>query len=91
MMQHLTQTEIYLDASTLLPAAVDLNIHPDNNALLDIPIEIRFSDYRPVNGAQIPFHIQQFINNSLALDLKFESAALNAGLSASSFTVGAGL
>jgi hypothetical protein len=88
---HLTQMDLFLDSSTLLPTALAFNIHPDNNANLDIPVQILFSDYRLVNGAQIPFHVQKFINNSLALDLQFTSAVLNSGLSASSFTVGAGL
>jgi hypothetical protein len=88
---HLTQMDLFLDSSTLLPVTLAFNIHPDNNANLDIPVQILFSDYRPVNGAQIPFHVQKFINNNLALDLQFTSAVLNSGLSASSFTVGAGL
>lgn len=79
---HLSQMEIFLDATTLLPAAIAYNIHPDNNALLDIPVELRFSDFRSTNGTQIPFHIQKFINNSLALDFQFQSVALNTGLSA---------
>jgi len=82
LLQHLSQIEIFLDAATLLPASIAYNIHPDNNALLDIPVEIRYSDYRTVNGTQIPFHIQKFINNTLALDLQFQSAALNTGLTA---------
>lgn len=82
LMTHLTQIDIYLDATTLLPASITYNIHPDNNALIDIPVELRFSDYRQTNGAQIPFHIQKFINNTLAFDLQFQSAALNTGLTA---------
>jgi hypothetical protein len=88
---HLTQMDLFLDSSTLLPAALEFNIHPDNNAGLDIPVRILFTDYRHLNGAQIPFHVQKFINNSLTLDLQFTSAVLNSGLSANSFTVGAGL
>src|SRR2546423_167898 len=97
--QHLTQVDLYLDATTLLPAALTFNTHPDNNMLLDIPVEIRFSDYRPVSGnsatvgaglspstspssPQIPFHIQKFLNNSLLLDLQFQTATLNSGLTA---------
>jgi len=45
--QRLSQTDLYLDSTTLLPAAMTFNIHPDDNALLDIPIEIHFSEYRP--------------------------------------------
>jgi hypothetical protein len=88
---HLTQMDLFLDSSTLLPAALAFNIHPDNNTGLDIPVQILFSDYRPVNGTQIPFHVQKFINNSLMLDFQFTSAVINSGLSTNSFTAGAGL
>jgi len=81
--QHLSQLGVYLDSATLLPASIAYNIHPDNNALLDIPVELCFADYRAVNGAQIPFHIQKFINNTLSLGLQFQSATLNTGLTAS--------
>jgi len=89
--QHLSQVDFFLDSSTFLPAAITFNVHPDNNALLNIPVEIGFSNYTVVNGVQVPFHIQKLINNSLTLDLQFNSAVLNSGLSASTFTVGAGL
>jgi hypothetical protein len=88
---HLSQIDFFLDATTFLPAAITFNIHPDDNALLDVPVEIGFSSYTPVSGSQVPFHIQKYINNTLTLDLQFESASLNSGLSAATFTVGAGL
>ncbi len=59
LLQHLSQVEIYLDSGTLLPVALAFNIHPDNDAGLDIPLEMRFSDYRYVSGAQVAFHIQR--------------------------------
>ena len=79
---HLSQMDLYLDSGTLLPVALTFNAHPDNDMGLDIPIEIRFSDYRTVNGAQVPFHVQKFLNNSLTLDLQFQSATFNTGLTA---------
>jgi hypothetical protein len=82
--QHLTQLDIYLDASTLLPAALDFNTHPDNNAGLDIRVEFRFSDYRSAGSASVPFHVQQFFNGSLFLDVQFQTASVNSGLSSSS-------
>ena len=87
--QHLTHLDIYFDASTLLPAELDFNIHPDNNALLDIPEEIVFSDYRTVGSLTIPFHVQQSRNGSLFLDLQFQQASINSGLSSNSaiFTI----
>ena len=84
---HLSQMDFFIDSSTLLPAAVTFNIHPDNNAPLDIPVEVRFSDYRAVNGVQVPFHVQKFLNNGLVLDLQFATAVLNTGLAASLFQV----
>jgi len=89
--QHLSQIDLYLDATSLLPVALAFNIHPDDDMLLDISVEIRFSDYRPVNGAQVPFHVQKFLNNGLVLDLQLQSVAINTGLSPTTFSVGAGL
>jgi hypothetical protein len=86
-LQQLSQEEIYLDASTFLPVAIMFNTHPDNNALLQIPVEIRFSDYRSTNGAQVPFHIQKFLNNVLLLDLQIQSVSLNTGLTSATFAV----
>lgn len=91
LFQHLSQVEIYLDSTTHLPTVFTFNIHPDNDAGRDIPIEIRFSDYRSVNGAQVPYHVQKSFNNSLTLDLQFSSAVFNSGLSPSIFIVDAGL
>jgi len=91
LLQHLSQVDFFLDSTTLLPSAIAFNIHPDNDAGLDIPVEIRFSDYRTVSGAQVPFRVQKFLNNSLILDFQAQSVTLNFGLSASTFAVGAGL
>lgn len=82
---HLSQLDLYIDATTLLPAAMSFTIHSDNNALLDVPILVRFSDYRSAAGANFPFHIQKFLNNTLFLDLQLNSANLNTGLSSSTF------
>jgi len=80
-MQHLTQVDIYLDPTTSLPVSYVFNSHPDNNALLDIPTEIRYSNYQNVGGTQIPLHVQKYINNILATDLQFQTALLNTGIS----------
>ena len=87
LMQHASQVEVFLDPATLLPTAISFNTHPDRDASRDIPVEIRFSDYRLVNGVRVPFRIQKFINNGLVLDLQMESVAFNTGLSASSFNL----
>ena len=89
--QHLTKVEFFLDSTTFLPITISFNVHPDNNALLDIPVEIQFSDYRPTSGAQVPFHVQRYLNNGLVLDFQAQSVTLNTGLSSTTFNVGAGL
>jgi len=83
----LSKVDFYLDSTTLLPTALSFNVHPNNNSLLDIPVQVLFSDYRSVSGAHIPFHVQKFLNNSLILDLQFQSASINSGLSANTFSI----
>jgi hypothetical protein len=87
LLEHLSQVDFFFDSTTLLPSAIAFDIHPDNNASLDITIEVQFSDYRAFKGAQIPFHVQKYLNNGLILDLQFQSASLNSGLSASEFSL----
>jgi hypothetical protein len=81
------QFDLYLDSATFLPVEMDFQTHPDRNAGQDIPVRIRYSDYRVVNGVQVPFHVRKFLNNSLYLDLQFDAASFNTGLSANSFVV----
>jgi hypothetical protein len=83
---HLSQLDLYLDATTSLPQSLSFDIHPDNNAGLDIPIVVQFSDYRSVNGSLIPFHIQRYVNTSaLVLDIQLSSATINTGIPVSTF------
>lgn len=83
----LSQTDLYCDAQSFFPVAVKFNTHPDNNAAIDIPVEIKYSDFRSVGGVLIPFRIQQFIQNSQHIDIQLTNAALNSGLSTSQFQV----
>jgi len=85
LMQGLSQIDIYLNASTLLPVAVLFNAHPDDNALVNIPIQITFSNYQVVQGASVPYHIQRYVQNGLVLDVNVTGAQLNSGLSATDF------
>jgi hypothetical protein len=83
--EQLTRVDFFLDATTFLPAAIAFTIHPDNNELLDLAVEVRFTDYRSVSGAQVPFHVQKYLNNSLILDFQATSVTSNSGLTASAF------
>lgn len=83
---NLSGTDIYLDMSSSLPGAVVFNTHPDNNALVNIPVEVDFSNYEKVNGVQIPFQIKRLINGVVQYDITIQSASVNSGLTAANFT-----
>jgi hypothetical protein len=69
--------DLGLDPTTLLPAVLAYSVRPDNGALVSIAIEIRYSDYRTVNGVQIPFLIQRYVNGSLQLEIQINSAQVS--------------
>jgi hypothetical protein len=50
LLLQLTAFDLYIDAGTFLPVALNFNTHPGNNALQSIPIAIEFSDYRNSGG-----------------------------------------
>lgn len=83
----LSGARICLSPQTLLPVAVEFNVHPDNNALAKIPIRIEFSDYQSAQGDAVPYHIERYVQDGLVLDVKVTDAQLNTGLSASEFEV----
>jgi hypothetical protein len=87
LIQHLSRLDFYLDPATGLPAALEFMVHPDDDAGLDILVQIHFSNYQNVNGVQVPFHIQKLVEGSLALDVTLSGAQINSSLQASDFAV----
>jgi hypothetical protein len=85
LVQHLSKIELYLDPTTLLPAKLFFNTHPDNNSLVDLPVLVEFSNYQRANGVTAPMHIQRYMNGTLALDIQVDNVAVNSGLSSTSF------
>jgi hypothetical protein len=79
--------DLYLDATSLAPVAMDFNLHPDNAANIDVPAEIRFGGYQSFSGVQAPTRIQKYIQNSLVLDLTVTNVTVNSGVPASTFTL----
>ncbi len=85
--ERLSATDVYLDPASMLPLAIAFRVHPDDNMLTDIPMEIRFANYQSVNGVQVPFHVQRMLNGGIVLDVVVTNAAINTGISASSLTL----
>jgi hypothetical protein len=77
--------DFYLDSRSFLPVAVVFNVHPDNDATVDLPVEVYFSNYLLVSGIQVPSHIQRSLTGSVVLDIVVTGAAINSGLSDSDF------
>jgi hypothetical protein len=69
--------DLGLDPTTLLPAVLAYSIRPDNGAPISIAIEIHYSNYQAINGVQIPFTIQRYVNGSLQLEIAVSSAQVN--------------
>jgi hypothetical protein len=85
LVQRVSAMDLYLDATTLRPVALDFNIHPDNDAGVNIPAEILFGAYQQFQGVWAPTRIQKYLQNTLLLDLTVSSVAVNSGISASAF------
>jgi hypothetical protein len=85
--QQLTTMDFFLDATTLLPVAINFNAHPDNDSNTNIPVQILLSNYQNLNGVQTPYHIQELFNGNLLLDFTASSAVINSGLADSLFAI----
>ncbi len=92
--QAVTQHDIYLDPTSLLPVSMKFTVHPYDptspnkeyrsyrGKTVDTVQEVTFSDYRPVQGRQIAFHIHTQIQTmfiTILSDTQFTSVAFNTG------------
>jgi hypothetical protein len=85
--QGLSAADLYLDAGTHLPVAVDFNIHPDDNLRTNFPVGILLSDYEKVGGILVATHIQKLIQGTVALDFYVSGVTVNSGIQDSDFSV----
>jgi hypothetical protein len=81
------RTDFYLDAETLLPAAIVFNEHPDNNQDIDLQVEIDFSNYQSVQGLMLPMHISRYRQGNLFLDITLSSVAIDTHIPLTLFSI----
>lgn len=86
-LQGLTTMHFYLDPNSNLPLDIAFQVHPDSDMSSNIPTEVRFANYQPVSGIQVPFHVQSLLDGAVTLDVTITSAAFNAGLQDNLFTL----
>lgn len=84
---HLSAVDLDIDSSTGLPVMLAFAAHPDNDAGIDMPVEVRYSAYSTFNGVTVPTHIQKFINHSLVLDLQISNVQIQLATSTVASTV----
>ena len=84
--QALSIVDYDVDPSTGLPNKARWLMHPDDDYGKSIPVEVFFSDYRQINGVNVPFKIQRYYNGTLQLDITISGAQFNTGLTDSDFT-----
>jgi hypothetical protein len=66
--------DLGLNPTSFLPAVLAYSVQADGGSPSAIAIEIHYSDYRLVDGVQVPFLIQRYINGSLQLAISVSSA-----------------
>jgi len=85
--QSVSKMDLYLDATSLLPSALDFSLQPDSDSNAAIPVEIRFSAYQSFGGVLAPTRIQKYLQGSLVLDITATSAVVNSGVADSLFAL----
>ena len=79
--QRLSTMDLYLDPTSLLMLGVAYKTHADNNMNVDLLSEVRFADYRLMNGIEVPFHIQRLQGGALLTDISVTGVSFNTGSS----------
>lgn len=72
----------YIDAETGLEAKMVIDTEDGGQT---IRMEMRFSDFRPVEGRMVPFSVTQFVNGNQVVEMKFEKIEFNVPIDESIF------
>ncbi len=81
----LTAKELLIDATTFYIVAIADTLHPNNLTTGGDPHEVRYSDYRTIDGILIPFSITELANNQILSRIGFTQVVFNTGLTDSDF------
>jgi len=83
----LSKIDIYVGAESSLPVAIAYFTHPDGDANAEIPVEVRFSEYRAFQTFRFPARIEQTINGSLQLEISVHAVTTNFGILETEFNL----
>jgi hypothetical protein len=88
-LQRETIHDFYLDPATSLPVSTAFAVKPDTSQqphsvslrnITHVPEEVRFSDYRLVQGVPVPYHIALYISGNILFDIQVDSVQVNTGV-----------
>jgi hypothetical protein len=68
--------DLLLASDTYLPITASFGMRPDKAVNATVQFRVTYSDYRNVAGVLLPYHIQQFINGSLTLDIHINDTSI---------------
>lgn len=77
----------YIDPQTLTVISVHDTIYSANDQRHSFDHATSFSDYRPVNGALVPFQIEDSVAGQKMWSLQLDSIAFNVGLTDADFVI----
>jgi len=80
-----SQILFYIDRATQFVTRMQRLHYSENVSDETQTMEIRFSDYRAIQGVSIPFHQQTYIDGSMLMDLQLSSVDLSASTADSDF------
>lgn len=81
----LTRRDFFIDMQTFQIVRVSDMVHPEKITTIDIPHEIEFSDYRPVNGVVLPFSISEKTDGQHTYTIQVSQMSFNSGLQDADF------
>jgi hypothetical protein len=85
ILSKVSAAEFSIDPATFLITSIKDNTHPKETLLVDVQRVISFSDYRNVNGIQVPFAIEQTVNGQRVFTLTLNNISFNVGVSNADF------
>ena len=81
----ISEFHVFVDVNSLLPVKT-LSFALSPQAMQNrAPIETYYSDYRPVGGILVPFHVTSYLRGQKLADIVLSSVELNVGLSVNDF------
>ncbi len=81
----LSKREFFVDSSTFYVVSSEDMTHPRDRANVDYLHEVRFSDYRQVNGVLVPFSIAETVEGHPITTIQLIQITFNTGLQDSDF------